>query len=202
MAFSLEILKFPDARLRNKGKAVDKVTADLALLAQNMLDLMYQESGVGLSSIQVNQPIRLFTADTRLYQTNSDRYSVENMGELEQKIKQPLICFNPEITSRQGEVVFKEGCLSFPSYYADVKRSAVVEFKALDVEGRPFSIKTDGLLSICVQHEIDHLDGRLFIDHLSPVQAQKLREQIKTRGYPSKKTAVDRPGSSNKVRPF
>ena len=195
MAYSLEILKFPDARLRNKAKPIGKVSPELAELAQNMLDLMYYERGVGLSSIQVNQPVRLFTADTRL-QSEDGRYSIENMGELEQKIKQPLICFNPEITFRQGEVIFKEGCLSFPSYYADVKRSAVVEFKALGIDGKPICLKTDGLLAICVQHEIDHLDGKLFIDHLSPARAQTLREQIKKHGYPKKTVNSQMPKQS------
>ncbi len=181
----LEILKFPDSRLREKAVAVDKVTPELVQLAKRMLELMYGEKGVGLSSIQVNQSPRLFVADTRM-DDDSGRYSIESMGELEKNISQPLVCFNPKILDKEGEVIFSEGCLSFPSYFADVKRSRVIEIQALSMEGKPFKLKTDGLLSICVQHEMDHLDGKLFIDHLSPIKAQKLRDQIKKNGYPKK----------------
>lgn len=183
MQNSFEILKFPDPRLRQKGQAVREVTPELSQFAKDLLELMYQENGVGLAAIQVNRPIRLFTADTSL--GSSSRY--DNTGlenELEKQIKQPLLFFNPEIIYREGEVIFPEGCLSFPSYYADVQRSKIIEVKALDLEGKPFTLKTDGLLSICIQHEIDHLDGKLFIDHLSPVKAESLRNKIKKYGYP------------------
>ena len=176
----LEVLKFPDPRLRAKGQRVEKVTCEYKQLAQDMLDLMYQAGGVGLAAVQVNKAIRLFVADTK---TGSDRYR-EDMGVLESQIQQPLVFFNPEIQHLEGKVTFKEGCLSFPSYYAEVKRAEIVEVKAWDIEGRDFSIKTDGLLSICIQHEIDHLDGKLFIDHLSHTKAQQLREKIKKYGYP------------------
>lgn len=182
MIRKLEVLRFPDSRLRNKAKAVDIVTPELSDLAHQMIEIMHQENGVGLSSIQVNKSCRLFVADTGA--SSNDRYQTDNMGELERQIKQPLICFNPEITYQEGEVIFKEGCLSFPSYFAEVKRSAIVEMKALDGKGKSFTLKTDGLLSICIQHEIDHLGGKLFIDHLSPMKAQRLRERIKKYGYP------------------
>ena len=187
---TLEVLKFPDPRLRNKAQAVREVNEEYAGLARAMLDLMYDQGGVGLSSIQVSQSIRLFTADTR--RTPQGRYQADEMGDLEKNIKQPLVCFNPVILSTEGHVIFNEGCLSFPSYYAEVKRAKIIKMKALDIEGREFSIQTDGLLSVCIQHEIDHLDGKLFIDHLSPVKAQKLRDQIKKYGYPemeNKKTS-------------
>ena len=183
MKNKLEILKFPDPRLRNKAIAVQKVTPELTQLAEDMLELMYQSNGVGLSSTQVVRSERLFVADT-----TSGGY--ENLAsELEQQHKQPLVFFNPEIISAEGEVVFSEGCLSFPSYYADVKRAAIVEVKAMDKTGKPFTLKTDGLLSVCIQHEIDHLDGKLFIDHLSQAKAQQLRDKIKKYGYPVKEKA-------------
>ena len=183
MSASLEILRFPDSRLRQKGQVVHEVTPELQQFAKDLLETMYQECGVGLAAVQVNKLIRLFVADTS---RPSNRYDDENLeNNLERTIKQPLIFFNPEITYREGQVIFPEGCLSFPSYYADVERSKIIEVKALNIQGESFILKTDGLLSICVQHEIDHLDGKLFIDHLSPVKATSLRNKIKKHGYPS-----------------
>ena len=181
----LKVLKFPDPKLRIKGQAVEKVTPEYRQMAENMLELMHKENGVGLAAIQVDRPLRLFVADTRIPDDHA-RYKTDQMGLLEQKIQQPLVFFNPKITYKEGETVFQEGCLSFPSYYAEVKRAEIVEVSALDKEGKPFSLKTDGLLSICIQHEIDHLDGKLFIDHLSPIKAQSLRDKIKKYGYPEK----------------
>ncbi len=182
MSVSLEILRFPDPRLRKKSQAVQTVTPELRQFAEDLLETMYEESGVGLAAVQVNKPVRLFVADTKRPVSRYDEEGLEN--NLERKIDQPLIFFNPEITHREGQVVFPEGCLSFPSYYADVQRSKIIEVQALDIEGKPFTLKTDGLLAVCVQHEIDHLDGRLFIDHLSPAKALSLREKIKKYGYP------------------
>ena len=186
----LEILKFPDSRLRNKCAPVKELTPDLLQLADDMLETMYQAQGLGLSAIQVNRFQRLLTADTRTLDSNS-RYVDAEAGEYEKLVPQPVILFNPEIIGQKGSVVFKEGCLSFPSYYAEVKRSSQVEIKGMDKEGRSITFKTDGLLAICIQHEIDHLDGKLFIDHLSPIKAANLRAQIKKYGYPD--STVDSP---------
>ena len=189
MSANLEILKFPDSRLRQKGQRIAAVTPELRQLAKDLLEIMYQESGVGLAAVQVNKPVRLFAADTK---RSTDRYDEESLeNSLEREIEQPLVFFNPEITYREGQVIFPEGCLSFPSYYADVQRSKVIEVKALDIEGKEFTLKTDGLLSVCVQHEIDHLDGKLFIDHLSPSKAASLREKIKKYGYPEPSVKED-----------
>lgn len=181
MSLKLEVLRFPDSRLRNKAKQVQSIEKHHVEVAQSMLKLMYEENGVGLSSIQVNQPIRVFVADTR--PTPHSRYGKEQ-GELEKKVSQPLICFNPKITYREGKTTFKEGCLSFPSYFVEVERSEIIEMTALNERGEVFTVKADGLLSICIQHEIDHLDGKLFIDHLSPIKAEQLRNKIKKYGYP------------------
>lgn len=194
----LNVLKFPDPRLRNKGRRVDNITPETRQLAKDMLETMYKYSGVGLAAVQVAQPIRLVVADTRSElveddtQTSDDenvlRYKTDSLKkELVAKINQPLILFNPEILKRQGQVVFPEGCLSFPSYFADIKRAEIIELKALNEKGEEVFIKTDGLLSICLQHEVDHLDGKLFIDHLSPIKANRLREEIKKYGYPENK---------------
>ena len=187
----LEVLRFPDPRLRHKGQKVSQITPELKKLAQNMLDTMNSQNGVGLAAIQVAQPVRLLTADTSFelsaQSEENSRYSTAELKKnLVAHIKQPLILFNPEIVKKEGQVTFPEGCLSFPSYFAEVKRAETVEVKALNEEGQEVLIKTDGLLSICLQHEIDHLDGKLFIDHLSPIKAQRLKEEIKKYGYPDK----------------
>ena len=186
----LDILKFPDTRLRKKCSTVKEVTEDLVQLSEDMLETMYAAQGLGLSAIQVNRFVRLLTADTRgLYKGSNDRYQEQNQpGQYESSVTQPLVLFNPTIISRSGEILFQEGCLSFPSYYAEVKRSKLIEVKGWDKFGKECKVKTDGVLAICIQHEIDHLDGKLFIDHLSPIKADRLRAQIKKYGYPSPPT--------------
>lgn len=190
----LEVLKFPDPRLREKSKKISFVSEELATLAQDMLETMKSENGVGLSAIQIGRPVHLFVADTRselapsAEEEESSRYSSEGLKQdLVKKINQPLILFNAKILNQWGEVFYKEGCLSFPSYFAEVKRAETIKVKALNEKGKEIFFKTDGLLSICIQHEIDHLNGKLFIDHLSPIKAQRLREEIKKYGYPDSK---------------
>ena len=181
----LEILKFPDPRLRNKCAPVKEINDDLVQLADDMLETMYAAHGLGLSAIQVNRFVRLLTADTRpLSASDNERYENVEIGQYEKLVNQPVILFNPEILSRSGEILFKEGCLSFPSYYVEVKRAAVIEVQGMDKSGKICKIKADGVLAVCIQHEIDHLNGKLFIDHLSPVKADRLRAQIKKYGYP------------------
>ncbi len=186
----LEVLKFPDSRLRYKAKAIDKVTSELAQLSKDMLEVMYAKKGVGLAAIQVNWQVRLLVADTSSelidnVEDTETRYDTKQLTKkLVSKIKQPLILFNPEIIEKHGSVIYPEGCLSFPSYYADVKRAEIIKVKALNEKNEEIFIETDGLLSICLQHEIDHLDGKLFIDHLSPIKSSRLREEIRKYGYP------------------
>ena len=191
----LEVLRFPDPRLRRKGKKVTEVTSELRALGEEMLKVMYEAKGVGLASIQVNQPVRLIVADTRqLSEEEGSRYDSSVLkSELEMRIKQPLILFNPEVVEKKGQVAFSEGCLSFPSYFAEVKRAETVTVTALDPNNRKISLTTDGLLSICLQHEVDHLDGKLFIDYLSPMKAARLREDIKKHGYPESKADTQSP---------
>jgi len=196
----LEVLKFPDSRLRYKANPIEKVTPELVQLSKDMLGIMYKQGGVGLAAIQVNKQVRLLVTDTSSEFTSTventespskvsadtkSRYETSTLSQkLVTHIKQPLILFNPEIINTQGSVVYQEGCLSFPSYFAEVKRAEIVKVKALNEKGHQVCIETDGLLSICLQHEIDHLDGKLFIDHLSSLKASKLREEIKKYGYP------------------
>ncbi|MDE0091664.1 MAG: peptide deformylase [Oligoflexia bacterium] len=190
----LEVLRFPDSRLRHKGQKIEKITPELKKLAKDMLETMKNQNGVGLAAIQVAQPIRLLVADTRSELSEqveeNSRYSTSKLKKnLVSQVNQPLTLFNPEIVKKEGQVIFPEGFLIFPIYFAEIKRAEIVEVKALNEEGQEIFIKTDGLLSICLQHEIDHLDGKLFIDHLSPIKAQRLKEEIKKNGYPDEKPA-------------
>jgi len=178
----LEILKFPDPRLRKKGVAVKEVTPELQQLAKDMLETMYSFKGIGLAAAQVNRQVRLLVMDTR--PRENGRYKPEEMTELEQAVPQPLILFNPEIVKKEGKTTYDEGCLSVPTYFETVERFNFVEVTGLDLEGKPIKFVTDGLLAICVQHEIDHLDGRLFLDRLSPIKSTRLKSKIKKFGYP------------------
>ena len=191
----LDVLKFPDSRLRHKGQTVETITPALKQLAKDMLETMSQKNGVGLAAIQVAHPVRLLVADTssELLESQEEKapYSTDSLKKsLVAQIKQPLILFNPKVVKKEGQIVFSEGCLSFPSYFAEIKRAEIVEVKALNEKEEEIFIRTDGLLSICLQHEIDHLNGRLFIDHLSPIKARRLREEIKKNGYPEKTETI------------
>lgn len=220
----LEILKYPDPRLRLLCKPIAKVTNELADFAKSMLITMYESRGIGLAAAQVNRQIRLVVIDTRskaerdsekndseanpqgkeLKKTKSkslgsskasiksqdieaskdDRYDLSSMTELEKQIEQPLVLFNPEIVNKKGKTTFDEGCLSVPTFFETVERFDYVEVKALDINGKEIFLKTDGLLSICIQHEIDHLDGKLFIDRLSTIKGNRIKNKIKKSGYP------------------
>ncbi|MCJ8275594.1 MAG: peptide deformylase, partial [Bdellovibrionales bacterium] len=118
-------------------------------------------------------------------QGEGDRYELEEgMSDLEKQVKMPLVIFNPEITKREGKTAYDEGCLSVPGFYESVERAKYIEVKGLDREGNPQELKLDGLLSICMQHEIDHLDGKVFIDRLSPIKSNRIKSKIKKYGYP------------------
>lgn len=178
----LEILKFPDPRLRKKCLPVDKITPELQTLAQDMLETMQAFKGIGLAAAQVNHQIRLLVTDTR--PREDGRYKIEDMTELEQQVPQPLVLFNPEIVKKEGKTTYDEGCLSVPTYFETVERFEWIEVRALNLNGEMFTFNTDGLLSICIQHEIDHLDGKLFIDRLSPIKSARIKSKIKKFGYP------------------
>lgn len=178
----LEILKFPDPRLRLKCAAVKDVTPELQQFAKDMMETMYSFKGIGLAAAQVDRQIRLIVLDTR--PRENGRYKPEDMTELEAKVPQPLIIFNPEVIEKKGKTTFDEGCLSVPTYFETVERFNWIKVRALDINGKPIEFETDGLLSICIQHEIDHLDGKLFIDRLSPIKANRIKSKIKKFGYP------------------
>lgn len=187
----LEVLRFPDPRLRQKGRPVDAVTPELQKLAEDMLETMYAEKGIGLAAPQVGQSVRLLVIDTRGRDESGGPLPAgapgddDDMTELERAIPQPLIVFNPEIVEKRNKTTYDEGCLSVPGFYETVERSEYVEVECLDAQGRAMRLKTDGLLAICLQHEMDHLEGKLFIDRLSVLKSTRIKNRIKKSGYPS-----------------
>jgi peptide deformylase len=178
----LEILKYPDPRLRKKCLAVESVTPELKKLAEDMLQVMYDSRGIGLAAAQVNHQVRLLVADIR--PREGGRYKTDDMTDLEKKAPMPFVIFNPVILKKDGKTTYDEGCLSVPTYFETVERAKEIEIQGLDIDGKEFTVTTDGLLAICLQHEIDHLDGKLFIDRLTPIRANRLKAKIKKFGYP------------------
>lgn len=165
------IVLLPDPILRATSKTVERFDAQLQRFAADMLETMYEAPGIGLAAVQVAEPIRLLVADVS--------------GKDEEK--RPLIIANPEIVSRSDAAsVYEEGCLSIPDYYAEVERPAGVTVTYLDRDGTPRTMEADGLMATCLQHEIDHLNGVLFIDHIS-----RLKREMVVRRF--KKLARDRP---------
>ncbi|HEY9040807.1 MAG TPA: peptide deformylase [Rheinheimera sp.] len=156
----LQVLHFPDERLRTVAKPVDNITAEIEQLVTDMLDTMYDENGIGLAATQVDVHKRVVVIDI-----SEDR-------------NEPMVFINPEITSRSGETSYEEGCLSVPQNYAKVERAAEVTVKAQDRDGNWFELHADGLLAICLQHELDHLLGKLFIDYLSPLKRDRIRKKL------------------------
>mgnify|MGYP000328884971 CR=1 FL=1 len=145
----LPILHFPDPRLRTIAKPVDAVTDEIRQLAADMLETMYAAPGIGLAASQIDQHIRLIVMD------------------LSEEKNQPMVFINPIITPLTDETQpYDEGCLSVPEIFDKVERTARVNIEATDLQGQAFRIDADGLLAVCIQHEIDHLDGKLFVDYL------------------------------------
>ena len=159
----LPILEFPDARLRTKAVPVEVATigqSDFQRLLADMFETMYEAPGIGLAASQVDVHQRFMVIDV------SDEHD------------QPLVFINPEITAKQGEQVYQEGCLSVPGIYADVTRADVITVRAHGRDGQPFEMEADGLLAVCVQHEMDHLDGKLFVDYLSPLKREMVKKKL------------------------
>ncbi|MDE0679091.1 MAG: peptide deformylase [Gammaproteobacteria bacterium] len=156
----LRVLTFPDRRLRRKAKPVAVAGEQLRRLADDMLETMYASKGVGLAAIQVNVAERVLVMD------------------VSEERDTPRCYVNPEIVSSEGEVVSEEGCLSVPEFTAEVPRAERVKVRAYTTEMEPVEEELEGLASICIQHEIDHLDGKLFIDYLSPLKRRMLRKRL------------------------
>lgn len=183
----MKILTFPDPRLREVSKPVEKFTPELKKLYSDMLETMYDARGIGLAAPQVGELIRMLVIDTRPRDEKGRRYKYDEMTELEKQVEQPLVLINPKIIKGEGKTTFDEGCLSVPTFFETVERHSYVEVQAYDLDGKEIIIKSDGLLGICMQHEMDHLEGTLFIDHLSFVKSNKIKNQIKKHGYVIKK---------------
>jgi peptide deformylase len=157
----LEILEFPDPRLRTEAGPVTQVTDATRSLIDDMFETMYAAPGIGLAATQVNVHQRLLVID------------------ISEERDDPLVFINPEVTVLDPELSeHDEGCLSVPGYYEAVARPGKVKVDALDRRGQPFTRKIEGLLATCLQHEIDHLNGKLFVDYLSPLKRQRIRKKL------------------------
>ncbi|WP_439106620.1 peptide deformylase [Congregibacter sp.] len=157
----LDILEFPDPRLRTVAKPVHVVDDELRTLIDNMIETMYEASGIGLAATQVNVHQRLLVLDIS-----------ENRDE-------PMVFINPEVTVIDETLgSYDEGCLSVPGFYEEVNRPQTIRVEALGRDGESFSKELDGLAAICLQHEIDHLDGKLFVDYISPLKRNRIRSKL------------------------
>lgn len=156
----LTVLHYPDDRLRTVAAAVPEVTAEIKQLTADMLETMYAENGIGLAATQVNVHKRVVVIDIS-----------ENRDE-------PMIFINPEIIAKSGDTEYEEGCLSVPQSYAKVERASAVTVRAQNEKGEWFEVQAEGLLAICLQHELDHLMGKLFIDYLSPLKRDRIKKKL------------------------
>ena len=156
----LTILEFPDPRLRTRALPVSAVDAGLHALIDDMFETMYAAPGIGLAATQVDVHRRLLVADVSV-----DR-------------SEPLALINPVITEKDGVTATEEGCLSVPGYYEEVQRAEHIRVRFTDRDGAEVSMEASGLLAVCIQHEIDHLDGKLFVDYLSEAKRQRIRKRL------------------------
>jgi peptide deformylase len=167
----LQILEFPDPRLRTRAQPVTQVDAALRTLVDDMFETMYAAPGIGLAATQVNVAKRLLVLD------------------VSEKRDRPLVLINPDIVVREGVEETEEGCLSVPGVFDRVTRAEKIRVRALDRDGQPLELEADGLLAVCIQHEIDHLDGKLFVDYLSELKRTRIRKKLE-------KERKERPGSA------
>ncbi len=156
----LEILRFPDSRLRNQAQPLAEVDDELRQFVDDMFETMYQAPGIGLAATQVNDSRRVVVID------------------ISEDHDQPICLINPEILSKEGEEEMDEGCLSVPGIYEPVVRADKIRVRALDLKGEQQAFDAEGLLAVCIQHEMDHLDGKLFIDYLSNLKRQRIRKKL------------------------
>ena len=161
----LQVLHIPDERLRKVAKPVEEVNAEIQRIVDDMFETMYAEEGIGLAATQVDIHQRIIVIDVS-----------ENRDER-------LVLINPELLEKSGETGIEEGCLSIPEQRALVPRAEKVKIRALDRDGKPFELEADGLLAICIQHEMDHLVGKLFMDYLSPLKQQRIRQKVEKLEY-------------------
>ncbi|RAO74669.1 peptide deformylase [Dyella jiangningensis] len=156
----LTIIEFPDPRLRTKAEPVRVFDADLKQFVADMFETMYEANGVGLAATQVNVHQQVLVAD------------------MSEERNEPLVLINAQIVAKDGAQVYQEGCLSFPGIYADVTRALKVKVKAQDVDGNTIEREFEGPLAVCIQHEMDHLAGKVFVDYLSPLKRSMLLKRL------------------------
>lgn len=157
----LPILEFPDSRLRQVAKPVAEVTEELRQLVDDMLETMYAAPGIGLAATQVNVHQRIVVID------------------ISEDQSEPLVLINPEVEVLDPDIhQYDEGCLSVPGFYETVERPRHIRLKALDREGEPYALEAEGLLAVCIQHELDHLNGKLFVDYISPLKRNRIRSKL------------------------
>ncbi|MBC8519723.1 MAG: peptide deformylase [Gammaproteobacteria bacterium] len=156
----LEILKYPDPRLRKKSTTVKSVTDEIRQCVDDMFETMYAAPGIGLASVQVNNPHSIVVID------------------ISEEKNQPVCLINPVITRSEGKEANEEGCLSVPGIYESVVRAEKVIVQALDREGDEQEIEAEGVLAVCIQHELEHLEGKLFVDKLSRLKQQRIRKKM------------------------
>ncbi len=156
----LSILEFPDPRLRTVAKPVAAVDERIRTLVASMFETMYEAPGIGLAATQVDVHERLLVLD------------------ISEDKSRPMVFINPVITASEGSQVYQEGCLSVPGIYADVTRADRISVDALDRDGKPFHVDADGLLAVCIQHEMDHLAGKVFVDYLSPLKRELVKRKL------------------------
>lgn len=174
----LDIITIPDRKLRLTSAPVERVDDDLRRFMDSMLETMYAAPGIGLAAVQVGEPRRLVTIDVAQREDDTAE-------------RDPLFLVNPQILWTSDErAVAEEGCLSIPDYFAEVERPAKVRVAYLDRDGRPQEIEADGVLAVCLQHEIDHLDGRLFLDHLSRLKRDMVIKKFTKQAKLGAKTAL------------
>ncbi|KMN82374.1 peptide deformylase [Chromobacterium alkanivorans] len=159
----LNILHYPDERLHTVAKPVEVFDEALQTQIDNMFETMYEAKGIGLAATQVDFHHRLVVMD------------------ISEERNERRVFINPEILSKDGETVYEEGCLSVPGIYDKVTRAERVKVRALDRNGKPFELEADGLLAICIQHEIDHLDGKVFVEYLSQMKQTRIKTKLKKR---------------------
>ncbi|MDG1955809.1 MAG: peptide deformylase [Candidatus Thioglobus sp.] len=155
----LEILKYPDKRLRTVAKPVENVNSEIKKQVKDMFETMYDAPGIGLAATQVNFHQRLIVVD------------------VSEECNEPICLINPEIIEKNGEIEWEEGCLSVPNYYESVKRANEIKVSALNELGQSFELEASEMLAVCIQHEMDHLNGILFVDHLSKLKQKRLKKK-------------------------
>ena len=159
----LPILEYPDPRLKKVAAPIEAVTPEIRALVRDMAETMYSAPGIGLAAPQVNVQKRIVVID---------------ISDTKDQLR---VFINPVLISAEGEQECEEGCLSVPGYYEKVRRAAKVSVRAIDLDGQPFELVAEELLAVCLQHEIDHLEGKVFVEYLSPLKQQRLKSRIKKR---------------------